>query len=86
MKLSAAQQAMRRACRLAKIPTHTPHDLRHRRLTLWRRVAGHLKARAGHHVCKQQRRDDIAGDRVSIHSGLPRSPSFGSGRPRRSSG
>jgi integrase len=32
---SAARQAMTRACRDAKIPHYSPHDLRHRRITLW---------------------------------------------------
>ena len=32
IEVSAARQAMTRACRLAKIPHYSPHDLRHRRL------------------------------------------------------
>jgi integrase len=47
----AARQAMSRACRLAKIPHYTPHDLRHRRLTLWHQSgvpALELAERAGH--------------------------------------
>ena len=51
LKISAAQQAMERACRLAKIPHYTPHDLRHRRLTLWHQSgvpARELAERAGH--------------------------------------
>ncbi|HUF01313.1 MAG TPA: hypothetical protein VMN35_02720 [Gaiellaceae bacterium] len=35
LQVSAARQAMTRACRLAKIPHYSPHDLRHRRLSLW---------------------------------------------------
>jgi len=48
---ASARQAMTRACRLAKIPHHTPHDLRHRRLTLWHQAgvpARELAERAGH--------------------------------------
>lgn len=30
-----ARRAMRRACTLAGIPSYSPHDLRHRRATLW---------------------------------------------------
>jgi integrase len=48
---SAARQAMSRACRLAKIPNYTPHDLRHRRITLWHQSgvpARELAERAGH--------------------------------------
>lgn len=48
---SAARQAMRRACLLAKIPNYTPHDLRHRRITLWHQSgvpARELAERAGH--------------------------------------
>ena len=42
---------MSRACRLAKIPHYSPHDLRHRRLTLWHQAgvpARELAERAGH--------------------------------------
>jgi len=48
---SAARQAMSRACRLAKIPNYTPHDLRHRRITVWHQSgvpARELAERAGH--------------------------------------
>ena len=48
---SAGRQAMTRACRDAKIPHYTPHDLRHRRLTLWHQSgvpAQELAERAGH--------------------------------------
>jgi integrase len=48
---SAGRQAMTRACRDAKIPHYTPHDLRHRRLTLWHQSgvpARELAERAGH--------------------------------------
>jgi integrase len=42
---------MTRACRLAKIPHYSPHDLRHRRITLWHHEgvpARVLAERAGH--------------------------------------
>jgi integrase len=42
---------MTRACRDAKIPHYSPHDLRHRRLTLWHQSgvpARELAERAGH--------------------------------------
>ena len=42
---------MTRACRLAKIPHYSPHDLRHRRITLWHQAgvpARELAERAGH--------------------------------------
>lgn len=48
---AAAQDAMRRACRTAGIPHYHPHDLRHRRLSLWHGQgipARELAARAGH--------------------------------------
>ena len=51
LNVSAARQAMTRACRLAKIPHYSPHDLRHRRLTLWHQSgvpARELAERAGH--------------------------------------
>jgi len=51
LNYSAARQAMSRACRLAKIPNYTPHDLRHRRITLWHQSgvpARELAERAGH--------------------------------------
>ena len=51
LEVSAARQAMTRACRLAKIPHYTPHDLRHRRLTLWHQQgvpARELAERVGH--------------------------------------
>ena len=51
IEVSAARQAMTRACRLAKIPHYSPHDLRHRRLTLWHQSgvpARELAERAGH--------------------------------------
>jgi hypothetical protein len=43
--------AMKRACTTAKIPHYSPHDLRHRRITVWhqsRVVARELAERAGH--------------------------------------
>ncbi len=51
LNYSSARQAMSRACRLAKIPNYTPHDLRHRRLTIWHQAgvpARELAERAGH--------------------------------------
>jgi integrase len=51
LNYSAARQAMSRACLLAKIPNYTPHDLRHRRITLWHQAgvpARELAERAGH--------------------------------------
>ncbi len=49
--VGSARQAMTRACRLAKIPHYSPHDLRHRRITLWHQSgvpARDLAERAGH--------------------------------------
>ena len=51
LNVSTARQAMTRACRLAKIPHYSPHDLRHRRLTIWHESgvpARELAERAGH--------------------------------------
>lgn len=48
---NAAKAAMRRACQLAGIPHFHPHDLRHRRLSLWHAqgvTARELASRAGH--------------------------------------
>lgn len=48
---SAARQAISRACRDAKIPSYTLHDLRHRRITIWHQSgipARELAERAGH--------------------------------------
>jgi integrase len=48
---AAAYQAMTRACRNAKVPHYHPHDLRHRRITLWHQSgvpARELAERAGH--------------------------------------
>jgi integrase len=47
----ALKNAMGRACKLAKIPHFHPHDLRHRRLSLWHGQgvpAKELAGRAGH--------------------------------------
>lgn len=44
-------QAMNRACVTAKVPHYSPHDLRHRRITVWHQsgvVARELAERAGH--------------------------------------
>ena len=44
-------QAMTRACRNAKIPHYHPHDLRHRRISIWHQSgvpARELAERAGH--------------------------------------
>jgi integrase len=51
LHVSAARQAMTRACRNATIPHYSPHDLRHRRLTIWHQAgvpARELAERAGH--------------------------------------
>lgn len=48
---AAARKAITRACRDAKIPHYSPHDLRHRRLTIWHQAgvpARELAERAGH--------------------------------------
>jgi integrase len=48
---ASAYQAMTRACRLAKVPHYHPHDLRHRRITIWHQQgvpARELAERAGH--------------------------------------
>jgi integrase len=71
---ASAYQAMLRACQAAKVPHYHPHDLRHRRITIWHRSgvpARELAERAGHarpsmsldvnsHVMPA---DEIAGDR-----------------------
>jgi integrase len=47
----AAYGAMTRACRNAKVPHYHPHDLRHRRITIWHQSgvpARELAERAGH--------------------------------------
>ena len=48
---ASAYQAISRACRNAKIPHYHPHDLRHRRITIWHQSgvpARELAERAGH--------------------------------------
>ena len=48
---ASAYQAMLRACKLAKVPHYHPHDLRHRRITIWHQSgvpARELAERAGH--------------------------------------
>jgi integrase len=48
---ASAYQAMTRACKLAKVPHYHPHDLRHRRITIWHQSgvpARELAERAGH--------------------------------------
>jgi integrase len=48
---ASAYQAMTRACRTAKVPHYHPHDLRHRRITIWDQSgvpARELAERAGH--------------------------------------
>jgi integrase len=48
---AAAYGAMTRACKLAKVPHYHPHDLRHRRITIWHQSgvpARELAERAGH--------------------------------------
>jgi DNA-binding NarL/FixJ family response regulator len=49
--VDGAEKAMRAACKLAEIPRFSPHDLRHRRLSLWHGQgvpAKELAERAGH--------------------------------------
>jgi integrase len=48
---ASAYQAMTRACKNAKVPHYHPHDLRHRRITIWHQSgvpARELAERAGH--------------------------------------
>ena len=48
---ASAYQAMARACVMAKVPHHHPHDLRHRRISIWHQSgvpARELAERAGH--------------------------------------
>ena len=48
---ASAYQAMSRACKTAKVPHYHPHDLRHRRITIWHQSgvpARELAERAGH--------------------------------------
>jgi integrase len=48
---ASAYQAMTRACKNAKVPHYHPHDLRHRRITIWHEsgvLARELAERAGH--------------------------------------
>ena len=48
---ASAYQAMSRACKNAKVPHYSPHDLRHRRISLWHQSgvpARELAERAGH--------------------------------------
>lgn len=48
---ASAYQAMLRACKNAKVPHYHPHDLRHRRISLWHQSgvpARELAERAGH--------------------------------------
>jgi integrase len=48
---ASAYQAMTWACRKAKTPDYHPHDLRHRRITIWHQsgvAARELAERAGH--------------------------------------
>jgi integrase len=47
----ANAKAMLRACRNAKVPHYHPHDLRHRRISIWHQSgvpARELAERAGH--------------------------------------
>ena len=51
LALRHAYQTVLRACRNAKVPHYHPHDLRHRRITIWHQsgvVARELAERAGH--------------------------------------
>jgi integrase len=48
---ASAYQTMLRACQTAGVPHYHPHDLRHRRITVWHQsgvVARELAERAGH--------------------------------------
>lgn len=48
---ATAYQTMRRACQTAGVPHYHPHDLRHRRITIWHQSgvpARELAERAGH--------------------------------------
>lgn len=48
---ASAYQAMTRACKNAKVPHYHPHDLRHRRISIWHQsgvLARELAERAGH--------------------------------------
>jgi integrase len=48
---SSAYAAMARACKVAKVPHYSPHDLRHRRLSIWHQQgipAREVAHRAGH--------------------------------------
>ncbi len=48
---ASAYQAMTRACKTARVPHFHPHDLRHRRITIWHQSgvpARELAERAGH--------------------------------------
>jgi len=48
---ATAYQTMKRACEMAGVPHYHPHDLRHRRITVWHQsgvVARELAERAGH--------------------------------------
>ena len=80
---ASAYQAMTRACKNAKVPHYHPHDLRHRRITIWHQSgvpARELAERAGHarpsmsldvysHVMPP---DEIASDRSWPYSGTSR--------------
>jgi integrase len=48
---ASAYQTMTRACQTAGVPHYHPHDLRHRRITIWHQSgvpARELAERAGH--------------------------------------
>ena len=48
---ASADQSMLRACQTAGVPHYDPHDLRHRRITIWHQAgvpARELAERAGH--------------------------------------
>ena len=51
MTEATVYQAMTRACRNARVPHYSPHELRHRRIAIWHQsgvVARELAERAGH--------------------------------------
>jgi integrase len=45
---ATAYQQMLRACQTAGVPHYHPHDLRHRRITIWHQSGVPARERAGH--------------------------------------
>jgi len=65
---ASAYQAMTRACRNAKVPHYHPHDLRHRRITIWhqagvpaRETRRARRPRAAEHVARRLLARDASG-------------------------